>query len=199
MRSRWRSKARRFVGCSSFTAGPDMATLNEDVVVLTPGNKLAILPGPVRTWGMSAEVLSVGRSTAFHGQARPGNLRMAQSGADEFFTIVFLLDGMAEISGAKGGLLKAAGGEAFYFRSGRETTISWPVKSQFSGAMVPADVLDEFGIGMDVLEGIIDAQEFLSRPAASFLREGFLQRCPCYCSYSALVERMMHEVVAVMS
>ena len=40
-----------------FTAGPDMATLNEDVVVLTPGNKLAILPGPVRTWGMSAEVL----------------------------------------------------------------------------------------------------------------------------------------------
>lgn len=179
----------------SFTAGPDCASVGEEVVVLGYGNRLGIIPEATRAWGMSAEVMKVGQSLAFHGFARPGSIRLAPVVGDDFVTIVFVFEGTLKISESGDESLIANRGEALFFRSGQDRSITWPVETSYSGVMVPLEVLEEFGVDVTLATGVIGAQEFLSRPSASFLRELSSNRAPATALTAYFVERMMHEVV----
>lgn len=144
---------------------------------------------------MTAEVLRVGTSTAFYAMVRAGTIRFEVPSSPSDVTVFFVDRGKATVEMGPGERIELNERAVFFYRSGVGGTASCPVESAFIGIRVPEDVLAEMGAQPGTDYGSLNTSEFLSKPAANFLKTiAWNDSSPTALS-GYFVERMVQEIV----
>lgn len=175
--------------------GPDYAEIGGDVIVLTEGNRLGIIPQGERSWGMSSDVLQVGNSKAFYSMVRPGSMKFESPSDPSDVTLFFPVRGSTLIEIENGDELEVHSNSAFFYLSGVRGKASWPVESTFVGVCVPEEILAEMGVEPDLTFGLLEVGSFLSTPAVNFLKSVALNDSNATALSAYFIEKLMQELV----
>lgn len=168
--------------------------VNNQSMLLVPGNDTGVVHPTKRNWGMHIELSKIGATTCFFIQVLAGSIEFEGQGDENDFILLSVSSGEIQLRLHDQSQIIVKEAESLYFRSDTPLGIEWPTNAEVIGIQMPLEVLTEFGVGLSDLVQTGAGGRFLAQPSAEFIKATALNDAPSDAMTSYFVERLLQEM-----
>ncbi|GAB3659535.1 hypothetical protein GCM10027591_12640 [Zhihengliuella somnathii] len=152
-----------------------------------------------RSWGATLSASQIRSSLVLRTEVAAGNGTMVPGRDQEDMVVLALVEhGEVRVSPTHGPSFSVVQGDVFLYRTNQVYDVVWKHDCRVLAAGVPYDILDEFGLSPDVVDGPLTTAHALMQPALRFLDSAADTDESASALEAYFVEKLVQEMVGAL-